>query len=227
MSGLSSRLAGLGFNESDLKKFLNDLKLISLPPKKKKEIVIRALRKMKKIAVSNTSNQREPDGTAWKPRKKGDKKMLRKIAGKLNTQNETDKGKLYYKLNQTSRIAAEHQYGLPVNFKFKTNENSQTQKNYDSPCTPAQAKKLRDLGYKIYVGKRKKKLRPASIGEIRSTITMGQASRIIRNMSNNAPSRGLRNWIIPTVKRPFLDEREQENAKVITEIINQFMKENS
>lgn len=108
MSGLSSRLAGLGFNESDLKKFLNDLKLISLPPKKKKEIVIRALRKMKKIAVSNTSNQREPDGTAWKPRKKGDKKMLRKIAGKLNTQNETDKGKLYYKLNQTSRISEEN-----------------------------------------------------------------------------------------------------------------------
>ena len=91
-----------------------------------------------------------------------------------------------------------------------------------------QAKKLKDLGYTVANGKTKNgkaKRRKPTLSEIRSTLSRAKASLIIRKLEEKNGinlSRHLTQWIIPTEKRPFLDTREEENAKIILAEIQKY-----
>lgn len=219
-----------GLTPESLNAFLRDLEILSIPAKKKREIVVRAIQMIKRRAVSTAANQRSPEGQAWKARKNGTAKMLRRIAKLANSKAENDaKARLFYKNKKTGEIAQEHQEGLDHHFKKSDFTSRDKGGSGTDPATPRQAKKLRDLGYSVPVGtkKGKKKWKRASIGEIRQSLTRERAGLIIRKMSSNGESRGLTEWIIPTEKRPFLDERESENAKVVTEILKNYLKQHN
>lgn len=107
----------MGIDKEDLKKFLKDLEIISLPDKKKREILIRSLQMIKRQAVKSAANQRNPMGGSWKKRKNGTAKMLRRIAKLANSKAEKAQGALFYKQKRTGEIAQEHQEGIPHLFK--------------------------------------------------------------------------------------------------------------
>lgn len=44
-------------------------------------------------------------------------------------------------------------------------------------------------------------------------------------MDSKGSSRRLKSWVIPTEKRPFLDEREAQNAQIVTDILQQYLKQ--
>ncbi|MGC6335168.1 hypothetical protein ACMXZA_06185 [Pasteurella multocida] len=215
----------MGVNPDDLRDFLKDLEILKIPPKKKKEILIRTLQEMKKRSVKSASNQRTPTGSGWKPRKNGNAKMLRRIAKLLNSQAQTaNKARLHYKQKRTAQIAEEHQRGLGHEFEkrdFKK-EKSGTAKD---PATMRQAKKLRDLGYTVPSGTTKsgkKRYRRPSAREIVATLSRAKASLLIRyfqEKEGKGKGKGLTKWIIPTEKRPFLDERDKETAEILREFI--------
>lgn len=214
-----------GLTPESTKAFLRDMEILSLPAKKKREIVIRAIQTIKKRAVSTASHQRTPEGYGWKPRKNGTAKMLRRIAKLANSRGEGNhKARLFYKNKRTGEIATEHQEGLDHHFtkaewKGKESEGGKEQ------ATPRQAKKLRDLGYSVKVGGKKgKHWKKLSISEIRQSLTRDRAGLIIRKMDSKGRSRRLKSWIIPTEKRPFLDEREAQNAQIVTDILQQYLK---
>lgn len=219
-----------GINPNDLKAFLKDLELLSLPTQKKKEILIRSLQMIKRASVKNTTQQQTPSGDKWKKRKVGTAKMLRRIAKLANSQSSPELGKLFYKNTRTGKIAQEHQEGLDHLFKKSDFSNRNKGGSMSDPCTLRQAKKLKDLGYTISAGKNKKgikKSRKPGLKEIRTTLSRAKASLIIRKLEErNGTKRGknLSQWIIPTEKRPFLDTRETKNAEIILKIINDFMK---
>lgn len=218
-----------GLTPDSLKRFLNDLEILSLPPKKKREIVVRAIQMIKRRAVSTASRQQSPEGSGWKPRKNGTAKMLRRIAKLANSKAESDsKARLFYKNQRTGEIATEHQEGLDHKFKKSDFTSKDKGGSGTDPATPRQAKKLRDLGYAVQTrtAKGKKKWRKLSISEIRQSLTRERAGLIIRKMDNKGNGRGLTEWIIPTEKRPFLDEREQQNAQIVTEILQQYLQQN-
>ncbi|MGX2949367.1 hypothetical protein ACWIUA_00465 [Ursidibacter sp. B-7004-1] len=215
-----------GLTPESLKRFLNDLEVLSIPPKKKREIVIRAIQMIKRRAVSTASHQQSPDGQGWKPRKNGTAKMLRRIAKLANSRAESDStARLFYKNQKTGQIATEHQQGLDHRFKKSDFTSKDKNGSGKDPATPRQAKKLRDLGYSVAIGskKGKKKWKKLSVSEIRQQLTRERAGLIIRKMSNKGEGKGLTEWIIPTEKRPFLDEREQKNAQIVTDILRQYL----
>lgn len=210
-----------GLTPESIKTFLRDLEILAIPQKKKREIVIRSIQMIKRRAVSTASKQQTPEGIGWKKRKHGTAKMLRRIAKLANSKAESDsKARLFYKNKKTGEIATEHQEGLDHEFtKTEFKNRNGTGKGTD-PATPRQAKKLRDLGYAKAVGKRRKRL---SIKEIQQQLTRDQAGVIIRKMTSAGNAKGLTKWIIPTEKRPFLDEREAENAKIVTDILQNYL----
>lgn len=218
----------MGIDREDLKKFLKDLEIISLPDKKKREILIRSLQMIKRQAVKSAANQRNPMGGSWKKRKNGTAKMLRRIAKLANSKAEKAQGALFYKQKRTGEIAQEHQEGIPHLFK-KTEFTGKNKGGIGSdPCTLRQAKKLKDLGYTVANGKTKNgkaKRRKPTLSEIRSTLSRAKASLIIRKLEEKNginPSRHLTQWMIPTEKRPFLDTRDEENAKIILAEIQKY-----
>lgn len=212
-----------GLTPESMRAFLRDLDVLALPREKKKEILVRSLQMLKRQTVSHAANQREPSGAGWKPRKNGTAKMLRRIAKLFNTQANSNQGQLYYKNNKTGQIALEHQEGLEHEFKKTDFKNRNDIGKGTDPATLRQAKKLRDLGYSIAAGKRRRRL---SIHEIQQQLTRDRAGVIIRKMTNVGNGKGLTKWIIPTVKRPFLDERAAENAKLVSEVLEKYLQEN-
>ena len=213
------RLLRMGINPKSFNDFKKDIELLMLPDKEKKKIIIQTLRRMKDITKDKASNQMTPTGLRWKPRKHGNYKMLRSIAKKLSVEGDNKKGRLYFKLNKTARIAAEHQYGLDNHFNVSDFKDRRAN---SEPCTSRQAKKLKDLGYRIPVGRTKTgrtKWKNATIKEIKIKLTIDQAGVIIRKMMNTGKGRGLKSWIIPTTKRPFLDERQTINAEIMRNIV--------
>ena len=104
----------MGIDKEDLKKFLKDLEIISLPDKKKREILIRSLQMIKRQAVKSAANQRNPMGGSWKKRKNGTAKMLRRIAKLANSKAEKAQGALFYKQKRTGEIAQEHHWVRPL-----------------------------------------------------------------------------------------------------------------
>ncbi|KMK51476.1 hypothetical protein RO21_06060 [[Actinobacillus] muris] len=215
-----------GLTPESLKSFLRDLEVLSLPKEKKKEILVRSLQMIKRQSVKTASHQKEPTGEAWKPRKNGTAKMLRRIAKLFNSKADLgfgNQGKLYYKNQRTGQIAEEHQYGLDHEFDVSDFKGGRT-KDGQEPATKRQAQKLRDLGYRKAIGKKRKRL---SIREIQQQLTRDQAGAIIRKMSTKGyVSKSLTRWIIPTEKRPFLDERANENARIVGEILQKYLEEN-
>lgn len=221
----------MGLDKKDLDAFLKDLEVIALPAKKKREILIRTLQMIKRTAVSNAANQREPTGTSWKKRKKGTAKMLRRIAKLANSKAEHEgKGRLFYRHDSTGRIATEHQEGIDRLHK-KSDKQSITKEGKPSdPATARQAKKLRDLGYTVAGATKKdgsKRQRRPGIREIQSSLSRARASLIIRKLEEKYGTgikKGLTQWIIPTVKRSFLDTREEETAKILLAEIQKYTK---
>ena len=210
-------------DKKGVEQFLHDLELLSLPKERKREILIRSLQLLKKASVKQANSQSAPTGGSWKPRKVGTAKMLRRIAKLFNSKAENNDGTLFYKNNRTGEIAEQHQYGLPQEFKA-TEQSGRNYRTGSDPATLRQAKKLRDLGYAKRIGKKTKRL---SIKEIQDQLTIDQAGVIIRKMQNKGSiSQGLKSWLIPTEKRPFLDEREHENAKIITAVITKYLADN-
>lgn len=214
----------MGLNKNDVKAFLKDLEIIALPSKKKREILIRTLQMIKRRAVSTASKQQSPTGQGWKKRKKGTAKMLRRIAKLANSKADRDsQGRLYYKQKRTGKIAEEHQEG--IDHLFKRGDFSRKNKGGSStdPATPRQAKKLRDLGYTI--NNNGKRRRRPTLSEIQNTLSRAKASLIIRKLEEKygkGSGRNLTEWIIPTEKRPFLDTRDEENAKIILAEIQKY-----
>lgn len=217
-----------GLTPDSIKAFLRDMEILSLPAKKKREIVIRAIQTIKKRAVSTASHQQSPEGNAWKPRKNGTAKMLRRIAKLANSRAEGNhQARLFYKNKRTGEIATEHQEGLDHHFtKAEWKGNANESGNGKEAATPRQAKKLRDLGYAVKTrGKKGSRLKKLSIREIRQTLTRDRAGLIIRKMENKGTGQGLTKWVIPTEKRPFLDEREAQNAQIVTDMLQQYLKQ--
>ncbi|TCJ97963.1 virion morphogenesis family protein [Volucribacter psittacicida] len=220
----------MGLSSQSIEEIKKDFELLSLPKKLKKQIIINTLREFKRETVKNTTNQRSPDGKPWKPRKTGNAKMLRKLARLLNSKGEAGilnaSGKLFYRNEITGRIAAEHQYGL--DHHFKAGKFKGGSKEGKEPCTKRQARKLRDLGYKIFVKKYrsgKVRWRKPTLKEIQNKLTVDQAGVIIRKMTTKGEGKRLKEWIIKTTKRPFLDESGEVSAAIMHAIIEEILNE--
>ncbi|RDE97947.1 phage virion morphogenesis protein [Aggregatibacter aphrophilus] len=222
----------IGLKPETVKRFKETMMYLRLTPQMRKKVMQKALWRMKDVAKKNVSAQKTPDGKPWKPRKRQKKgvrknRMLKMRAKYLNSKLEQqgNVGILHYTDAKGGEIGAIHQHGLTVNVEQTAKDKKNLEKilaQNKEPATPQQAKRLKELGYTATKGGRGKngklKRKKATVRDIRSSLSKGQAGLIIRMMEKKQGiniRRGLKSYKMTA--RPFLDEDETRNADIITE----------
>lgn len=221
-----------GFTPESLERFHNTMKYLRLSPQERNKTMQKILWRMKDNAKKNVTHQRTPDGTPWKPRLRKRKgvtanKMLKQRGKQINSKLERqgEQGRLHYADNEWAKISAVHQYGLRVDVEENKQDNARLKKlleQNDQPATPKQAKRLKELGYKVSSGKRNKtgklKYKKTSGKNIRQTLSRGRAGLLIRILEEKQGINIRRNLSsYKMTARPFLDENTQRNAEIITD----------
>ncbi|MEH8030154.1 phage morphogenesis protein [Gallibacterium anatis] len=212
----------VGLTAESIKSLKRTVKLLSLPKEKKTKLLKMALKQIKDEAKEHIKKQETPDGKKWAERRSGsNKKMYRRRGTLLNIiKNDGNEAKLGYRGKKNQLISVVQHYGqeMTVSVNARTLEKLRRQlASQSDPCSTAQARKLKSLGYKIK-NKKGKEVSP-SIKSIQARLTKGQAgliARILKN-KNEGGKKG-------TPARPALNTNTQHNAEILTEVIEKVLK---
>lgn len=201
-------------NKKQLAELRKSLASMELPPKKRQRLIWR-LAKYGVIAAAkrHVRNQEAPDGQKWPGRKTKRKgKMLRNLPKLLHIREmpEIQAVRIYlqgggYRNGETPVPAGTVGYAQQHGMRVSVSRRSQPRKvEAGKMATPAQAKKLRALGYRIRTGKRWKK---PTLGELTQTMPYSRAGLLIRKLSGNAVKTS---WTVDLPARVFLGMSDDE-----------------
>ena len=207
-------IAGGELNKKQLAELRKSLASMELPPKKRQRLIWR-LAKYGVIAAAkrHVRNQEAPDGQKWPGRKTKRKgKMLRNLPKLLHIREmpEIQAVRIYlqgggYRNGATPVPAGTVGYAQQYGMRVSVNRRSQPRKvEAGKMATPAQAKKLRALGYRIRTGKRWKK---PTLGELTQTMPYSRAGLLIRKLSGKAVKTS---WTVDLPARVFLGMSDDE-----------------
>ncbi|HCM1923104.1 TPA: hypothetical protein N3A35_003834 [Salmonella enterica subsp. salamae serovar 16:m,t:e,n,x] len=194
------------------------LAALDLPPAKRRKALQNAARRIKREGQQNARAQKTPAGGGWEQRKRGNKKMMRRIPALMSITATADDAKLHWKNPVHSDMAARHHYGKPEHVTAAQLKKQRGQPNYDAPTSRRLAVKLRQLGYVIPCGKKKK---TPSVKWITQNIKQGQAGLIIRILNDEAAKK---EWEVPAPPRPWLDTRSKHNARILAQELKKVRK---
>lgn len=194
------------------------LAALELSPAKRRKVLQDAARRIKRESQQNAKAQKAPAGGGWQQRKHGNKKMMRHIPALMSITPTANDVKLHWKNPVHSDMAARHHYGKPEHVTAAQLKRQRGQPAYDAPVTRGQAVKLRQLGYTVKQGKKKK---TPSIKWITQNIKQGQAGLIIRILKEEAVKK---EWEIPAPPRPWLDTRSKHNARILAQELKKVRK---
>ncbi|MCG3743160.1 phage virion morphogenesis protein [bacterium 19MO03SA05] len=199
---------------------VESLKLLMLPPRKKKALLKEAALVSRKKSRSNAGKQKSPDGKNWKQRKrlsgkKSRKKMqqgLARLMGVLGV-NER-KAVVGWKVGMTSKIANYHDTGGSYTMSASKIRALRGSPDYKAPATKEQAKALRKVGFKARINGRKR--RPTNKWVIEN-LKQGQAGLILRLLRN---AKTVRSWNIKAETRRFVQVDSPEVVRLFRNAIN-------
>lgn len=196
---------------SELSRMLAGLEM----PKKKRQRLLYRMASLGIIPASkrHARNQTSPDGQPWEPRKRGKKKMLLGLPKLLKVKElpEQDAVRIYLqggnyrsgnKRMPAGYVGAVHDAGAQIRVKA-ANYASQPQQS-GKMATRRQAKKLRDLGYRVKWQGRQ--VKPA-VSYITAEMTRSQAGLIIKKLSQTQRKEA---WVIALPSRVFLGVSDDE-----------------
>lgn len=220
------------FTQSGLDDLLHDFELIGLPPNKRVALLRGLGKKNKQLIRKRIREQRDVNGNSFAPRKnrKVRKKLLSKVHRKLRVMvvgsNRVDIGT---RNRVDGAILARHQYGGEevLNKSDIIRMNIARQKEGGSGnegmATRKQAKKLRELDYKVRRAKGKG-WRSASLKEIQNTLSNRRAGIIIsvlQSKQSNGGASKKNKWVIKVPARPFLGASQEEIKQMTRDILEQ------
>ncbi len=198
-------------NQTQFHKLQEALKQNDLTAQKRQKLLFR-LAKYGVIdaAKRNVKKQQSPDGEPWDARQsKRRKKMLNNMPKLLKIKElpESESVRIYlnggnYRNGNKSVSAGvvgySQQNGQRATVKRTKVSNIHSSRNKALKASKKQAKKLRDLGYKVKKGKTWKK---PSIKSIEGEMSFWQAGLLIRTLSGEEPQN---TWVIELPSREFL-----------------------
>lgn len=207
-------IAGGELNKKQLAELRKSLASMELPPKKRQRLIWR-LAKYGVIAAAkrHVRNQEAPDGQKWPGRKTKRKgKMLRNLPKLLHIREmpEIQAVRIYlqgggYRNGEAPVPAGTVGYAQQNGMHVSVSRRSQPRKvEAGKMATPAQAKKLRALGYRVRTGKRWKK---PTLGELTQTMPYSRAGLLIRKLSGKAVKTS---WTVDLPARVFLGMSDDE-----------------
>ncbi|CZF83198.1 hypothetical protein [Grimontia marina] len=214
----------ISLNKRDALNGKEKLALLALPPKKRFWILKTLGRWEKANARKRISQQKDIDGRGLEPRKKGRKKMFRRMAKGLEpyVKNGGKVLDLTWRNKQTARTAARHHIGQTQKMTARQMEKRWGKPDYKAPATKGQARKLRELGFSVNKGKGKKsKPKKPSLRWIMENLSQGKAGLIIRVISEKPKQT---TWDIPLAERQILGSPQPDVNRQLIKIIGQAQK---
>lgn len=204
-------MLNLGFDS----KAIGELVALTLPPRKRQQILRNAGRRFRDQSVKRVKRGRNTDGKKWQEPKS--KRIFKRINQKKRTFIATTPNQVTigYKKSRTGRIARAHQEGVTEKYsvkKAKEHLKNAAVPDYREDATRAQAKELKELGYKCW-DKENKKYKSPTLNQIMQTLTLGKAGLIIRLLRaekrQNADKKT--DWTIKRHKRDLLGNTSRQH----------------
>lgn len=216
----------ISYNERELANIEQRLALFRLTPKKRRTLMVRmSTRGIIPLARKNIKAQQAPDGTPFRARKRGKKKMYVKLPKYLTAESSTESASVTrfkrasgYDGGRSSPgiVARSHHDGASIK---RTSSQARTAAPQRGPCSAMQAKRLKKLGYKRAVeskigkdGQRQRRYASASLKWMRDNLTRGQAGILIRKLSGTTPKKS---WTIDLPERPLLGATKEDVSKIL------------
>ncbi|BCS89972.1 virion morphogenesis protein [Pseudodesulfovibrio sediminis] len=206
------------------------LDILSMSPRTRRNITMRMGRKVAKAAKANIRQQKTIHGTSMEPRKdsRNKRKMLRGFGRHIKPyMRGTDRVEVTFGNDYTARLAGRHQYGIAEPWTTAKAQKIYKRPDYKAPTTRAQAKALKAEGYRLRVQKKRGKgctLRRVSIKWIMDHLSVGQAGAILRDMRTGT-KRGKQQWEVKPAARPFLGPKPGTEKEFLNELARDTMAE--
>lgn len=198
-----------------LKTLKRQLSPLLLPPKLRRKLLRGAVTDVKKSAQKNIQNQRDLQGRKWAPRKnKARRKMLRGLKKLMVVKGDSKQAFVTFRSDLAGRIARRQQEGISETMTAARMKRIHGEPDNDTAATRAQARALREVGYKIRRPKGKRYRRP-TVKWITENLTQGQAGIILRLMRDQEPKRS---WTIPLAARSFLGATRKEVDELLDQV---------
>ena len=196
---------------------IEQLTLLSLQPRKRRNILRSVIRSVSKQSRRRITRQQDLAGKQWQGRANGKKKkMLTKLKKLMKVRFGPNNAHAYFKGRKTGKIAAAHQQGASFEVTRRKNKASQ---NKAGKATRSIAKALIAAGYKIPRNRGKGSKRP-SIKWITANLSLTQAGFLLKELKGGS---GKSKWQIDLPARSFLGETKKEHKQHMSFILNKAM----
>jgi phage gpG-like protein len=207
-------MINIGVQQQSLLSTQAQIKLMMLPANKRKRILQKLNRHLAKTNRRNIRENKDPSGKAWDKRKSGSKKMMRKLGKQLRTKADSNQGTLFFP-GIAGDIATRQHNGVTEKWTASKAKKVYGKSDNDAKPSRAQAKRLRELGYKKS-GKGKRKPKPASLKWIIENLSSGQVGLIIRMMKDKQSTTS---WDTKLPARPLLGAKPQDVAEFLSKTL--------
>ncbi|WP_025821919.1 hypothetical protein [Shewanella marina] len=195
------------------------LQLLALPTNKRVLLLKKLGRTQRAKALKRIRQQKTVDGQSFTPRSNGKKqKMLKRLGQGLEPYVMSGQRlELKHKKAFTGRIAAFQQSGGREQMSARDMARIHGKPDYEAPCSRSQAKALATEGYRV---KRAKGhgYRKASIKELMTRFSQGQAGFILRKLRNK---RSQSSWSVAVPARPYLGDAPANVQAEIATLLSQ------
>lgn len=195
------------------------LAMLALPARKRIWILKTLGRWEKSRVRKRIQQQQDIHGRPLEERRSKKRgKMMRRMAKGLEPYvKDGNTLELTWANQLTGRIAGRHHLGQTERMTARKMQKKYGRSDSKEPCTKAQARKLRELGFEIQRSKGKGTKKP-SLRWIMENINKGKAGLMIRIIQND-PSKTA--WDIPLPERQILGSQEREVNRQLVNIFEQ------
>ncbi len=203
------------------------LALLELSPQLRRRLLNNVTKRVRSMSRKRVRTQQNLDGTPFAERKgsaKGKKKMEAGLAKLLQvTRVSSDEAELGWK-NALTRWVASQQHNGATERRSAAQMRRWNRVPPGVACTDKQAKRLRQLGFRVRVPGKKTLSKP-SVAWIQEHVNYAKAGLLIRILNDEKPeTSGAQSWDITLPKRQFLGVGiGQETSQLVNQVFQQIL----
>lgn len=187
--------------------------LLTMSPIKRKRFMQWAARQIRKNSRARLRSQRDLDGSPFAPRKnKSRRKMLKGLSKHMRAFGNAEYGMVDFAQSGIGQVARLHQEGIGETMTASKMKQRDKKNSTDANATRAQARKLRELEFKVRKSNGKGWKRP-TLRYVVDNMKQSQAGVIIRALDNE---RSKQSWNIPLPSRSFLGVTNSEVEQLVS-----------
>lgn len=204
----------------------NLLALLDLPLAKRKRLLNNVSKRVRTLSRQRIRNQKNVDGTPFAPRKdsaKGKKKMEAGLGKLLEvTRLNGDEAELGWR-NALTRWVASQQHNGVSERRTAAQMRQWNKVPAGTAATQKQAKRLRQLGFKVRLPGKKAASRP-SAAWIQEHLNYAKAGLLIRILdTERTATSGAQSWEISLPARQFLGASSSETSELVNLVLRQIL----